>query len=232
MLPDLLCKPLIMLFGILYPGYMSYKVLKTKRSTNYGIWLMYWITFAMFTSVETITDIFIGPWLPFYNELKLLFLYMTYPTSDSSLTYVYKNIVSPFIKRHEKDIDSHINNFKRGGLQTLMATGKKCTNVLLNLIMKGLQLYGFQIATLQNISMNMNVVESSEPDGNVNWDENIYEEIFSDDENSSSSEPVPLVHEEPQYFFSNMYGPIPTTDSDDLTYDPPACNTRRRKKAL
>lgn len=24
-----------MLFGILYPGYMSYKVLKTKRSTNY-----------------------------------------------------------------------------------------------------------------------------------------------------------------------------------------------------
>lgn len=27
-----------------------------------GIWLMYWITFSMFTSVETITDIFIGPW--------------------------------------------------------------------------------------------------------------------------------------------------------------------------
>lgn len=24
-----------MVFGLLYPGYMSYKVLKTKRSTNY-----------------------------------------------------------------------------------------------------------------------------------------------------------------------------------------------------
>lgn len=40
--------------------------------------------------------------MPFYNELKLLFLYMTYPTSDSSLTYVYKNLISPFYKRHEK----------------------------------------------------------------------------------------------------------------------------------
>lgn len=40
--------------------------------------------------------------LPFYNELKLLFLYITYPTSDSSLTYVYTNIISPFIKRYEK----------------------------------------------------------------------------------------------------------------------------------
>lgn len=41
---------------------------------------------------------------PFYNELKLLFLYMTYPTSDSSLTYVYRNIISPFLKKHEKVI--------------------------------------------------------------------------------------------------------------------------------
>lgn len=40
--------------------------------------------------------------LPFYNELKLLFLYMTYPTSDSSLTYVYSKMISPFLKRHEK----------------------------------------------------------------------------------------------------------------------------------
>lgn len=27
---------------------------------------------------------------------------MTYPTSNSSLTYVYKNIINPFYKRHEK----------------------------------------------------------------------------------------------------------------------------------
>lgn len=238
MLPDFLCRPLIMLFGILYPGYMSYKVLKTKRSTNYGIWLMYWITFSMFTSVETITDIFIGPWLPFYNELKLLFLYMTYPTSDSSLTYVYKNIISPFIKRHEKDIDVQISNFKSGGLQTLMITGKKCTNIFLKLAIKAFQIYGIQAVQLQNISMNIDttLVENSEPDGDINWEEVINDSDDSDDDPSfkmtSSSESITsLVREEPpEYSFSDMYGNAQTKDNG-ITYDPPSSNTRRRKKA-
>ncbi|XP_015371316.1 PREDICTED: receptor expression-enhancing protein 4-like [Diuraphis noxia] len=235
MLPDFLCRPLIMLFGILYPGYMSYKVLKTKRSTNYGIWLMYWITFSMFTSVETITDIFIGPWLPFYNELKLLFLYMTYPTSDSSLTYVYKNIISPFIKRHEKDIDAQISNFKKGGLQTLMIAGKKCTNILLKLAIKAFHLYGIQAVQLQNISMNIDttLIENSEPDGYINW-----EEVINDSEDdtsfkmtSSSESLTSLVREEPpEYSFSDMYGNA-STNGNGITYDPPSSNTRRRKKA-
>ncbi|VVC34808.1 TB2/DP1/HVA22-related protein [Cinara cedri] len=231
MLPDFLCRPLIMLFGILYPGYMSYKVLKTKRSTNYGIWLMYWITFSMFTSVETITDTLIAPWLPFYNELKLLFLYMTYPTSDSSLTYVYKNIISTFIKRHEKDIDAQINSFKNGGLQTLMGTGKKFTNILLNYAIKAFLAYGIQIGPLQNIkqSNTVTLVESSEPDGNVNWDEYFVDSEEFDSDSSSSKSVSSLAHEEPDYHFSHMYGNNKTKD-DKLTYDPPASNTRRRKK--
>lgn len=214
---------------------MSFKVLKTKRSTNYGIWLMYWITFSMFTSAETITDIFIGPWFPFYNELKLLFLYMTYPTSDSSLTYVYKNIISPFIKRHEKDIDAQISSFKRSGLQTLMITGKKFTNFFLNLAINVFQLYGIQAVQLQNISMNMNtnLIENSVPDGDINWEEiiNDSEDDSSFNVTSSSESLTSLVQEEPpEYSFSEMYGNTQTKDSE-ITYDPPSSNTRRRKKA-
>lgn len=238
MLPDFLCRPLIMIFGILYPGYMSYKVLKTKRSTNYGIWLMYWITFSMFTSVETITDIFIGPWFPFYNELKLLFLYMTYPTSDSSLTYVYKNIISPFIKRHEKAIDAQISNLRSGGLQTFMVTGKICTNFFLSQAIKVFQLYGIQAVQLQNISTNMNtaLIENSEPDGDINWEEVINDSEDEDDSSfkmtSSSESLTSLVQEEPpEYSFSDMYGNKQTKDNEK-TYDPPSSNTRRRRKAL
>lgn len=214
---------------------MSYKVLKTKRSTNYGIWLMYWITFSMFTSVETITDIFIGPWLPFYNELKLLFLYMTYPTSDSSLTYVYKNIINPFIKRHEKNIDAQISNFKKGGLQTLMIAGKQFTNIFLKLAIKGFQLYGLQAVQLQNISTSIDttLIENSEPDGYINW-----EEVINDSEDdtsfkmTSSSESLTSLEREetPEYSFSDMYGNSETKDNG-ITYDPPSSNTRRRKKA-
>jgi len=76
----------------------------------------------------------------------------------------------------------------------------------------------------------MNIVEISEPDGNVNWDEDIYEEMSDNDSSSSLKSVPPLVNEEPQYSFSNMYGSTQTINND-LAYDPPASNTRRRKKA-
>lgn len=40
-----------------------------------------------------------------------------------------------------QDIDYQINQFKKGGLQTLMATGKKFTNILLMLGIKVFQSY-------------------------------------------------------------------------------------------
>ncbi|XP_050433217.1 receptor expression-enhancing protein 4-like isoform X2 [Adelges cooleyi] len=233
MLPDFLCRPLIMVFGILYPGYMSYKVLKTKRSTNYGIWLMYWVTFSMFTSAETVTDIFIGPWLPFYNEVKLFLLYMTYPTSDSSLTYVYKNIISPFIKRHEKDIDKQINHFKRGGLQTLMSTGKKCTDMMMTMIFKVLQNNGFPVGHFINHSMHLHTnvnptLTIEQTDGNgILWDETM-DSSENEETLEEALKPLPQ-DEERDYSFSDMY----TTRQDEnpvVVQGPPSSNTRRRKK--
>ncbi|KAA0202524.1 hypothetical protein HAZT_HAZT010829, partial [Hyalella azteca] len=31
-------------------------------------WMMYWIVFAFFTCFETITDLFLAFWFPFYYE--------------------------------------------------------------------------------------------------------------------------------------------------------------------
>lgn len=36
--------------------------------------MMYWIVFALFTSVETFTDFFLAFWFPFYYEIKIVLL--------------------------------------------------------------------------------------------------------------------------------------------------------------
>lgn len=73
------------------------------------------------------------------------------------------------------------------------------------------------------ININTNTIETTEPDGDINW-----EDIFDDTEDncSNSSEP-----EGSEYSYSNMYGPTPLTINNELTDGPPASNTRRRKKA-
>ncbi|KAB1256761.1 Receptor expression-enhancing protein 1, partial [Camelus dromedarius] len=65
-----------LIFGTLYPAYYSYKAVKSKDIKEYVSstffrgalccilfqqvkWMMYWIIFALFTTAETFTDIFL-----------------------------------------------------------------------------------------------------------------------------------------------------------------------------
>uniref|UniRef100_A0A8C2MJ68 Receptor expression-enhancing protein n=1 Tax=Cricetulus griseus TaxID=10029 RepID=A0A8C2MJ68_CRIGR len=49
----------MLIFGTLYPAYYSYKAVKSKDIKEYVKWMMYWIIFALFTTAETFTDIFL-----------------------------------------------------------------------------------------------------------------------------------------------------------------------------
>uniref|UniRef100_A0A2K5RIG5 Receptor expression-enhancing protein n=1 Tax=Cebus imitator TaxID=2715852 RepID=A0A2K5RIG5_CEBIM len=49
----------VLIFGTLYPAYYSYKAVKSKDIKEYVKWMMYWIIFALFTTAETFTDIFL-----------------------------------------------------------------------------------------------------------------------------------------------------------------------------
>lgn len=93
-----------------------------------------------------------------------------------------------------------------------------------------------QFGPLQNIKQGnttVALVENTEPDGNIDWEECLIESEsdFDSDSSSSSSKSVStLAHEEPECHFSNMYGNNQIKDNKLTTYDPPASNTRRRKK--
>nr|XP_020755632.1 receptor expression-enhancing protein 4 [Odocoileus virginianus texanus] len=69
----MICRLVVLLFGMLYPAYASYKAVKTKNIREYVRWMMYWIVFALFMAVETFTDVFIS-WFPFYYEIKMAFV--------------------------------------------------------------------------------------------------------------------------------------------------------------
>ena len=56
---------------------------------RYVKWMMYWIVFALFTSIETFSDFFLSFWFPFYYEIKICFLIwlLSPATKGSSLLY-------------------------------------------------------------------------------------------------------------------------------------------------
>jgi len=125
MIPGAVCKALILMFGVMYPAYASYKTVKNKNVKNYVKWMMYWIVFAAFICIESLTDIFLEFWFPFYYDIKLLvLLWISCPFTKGS-TIVYKQLVHPTLLRKETDIDDFLINVKSRTYNALTSTAKQ-----------------------------------------------------------------------------------------------------------
>lgn len=118
MVASVLSRVAILVFGILYPAYSSFKAVRRKSHRDYTKWMMYWIVFALFQTVEMVTDTFL-PWLPLYYELKIVFvLWLVLPITEGS-KQMYRLIIHPFLLKHEKQIDHGISKAGQTGFDTL-----------------------------------------------------------------------------------------------------------------
>ncbi|XP_066537454.1 receptor expression-enhancing protein 1 isoform X1 [Hoplias malabaricus] len=118
----------VLIFGTLYPAYSSYKAVKSKDVREYVKWMMYWIIFALFTTAEVVTDIFLC-WLPFYYELKIAFVVWLLSPYTKGSSVLYRKFVHPTLSSKEKDIDEYLCQAKDKSYDTLVHFGRKGLNV-------------------------------------------------------------------------------------------------------
>jgi len=141
--------------GTLYPAYRSYKALKNKDLREHVKWMMYWIVFALFTTLETFLDIFLS-WFPFYYEIKILFILWVLSPATRGSSLLYKKIVHPMLVSREKDIDELIEKAKQQGYSTflqLFSSGfNYASSLFLSSAMRGHLLLGDQLK--KSFSMN------------------------------------------------------------------------------
>ncbi|XP_055592501.1 uncharacterized protein LOC129744131 [Uranotaenia lowii] len=150
-----------LLFGTLYPAYASYKAVRTKNVKEYVKWMMYWIVFALFTCIETFTDILLS-WFPFYYEIKvILVLWLLSPATRGSST-LYRKFVHPMLTRREQEIDDYINQAKEKGYTAVLQLGSKGVNYATNVIMQTAIKGGGGL--VQTLRKSYSLSDLSEPD--------------------------------------------------------------------
>lgn len=92
-------------FGLLYPAYASFKAIKSSSADDHKQWLMYWLVFSFFHLMEYFLVIILV-WIPFYWEIKCLFLFwLQYPDTRGA-SYIYLRWIRPVLKTNEQQIDS------------------------------------------------------------------------------------------------------------------------------
>ncbi|XP_007949001.1 receptor expression-enhancing protein 4 [Orycteropus afer afer] len=128
MVSRMICRLVVLVFGMLYPAYASYKAVKTKDIREYVRWMMYWIVFALFMAIEIFTDIFIS-WFPFYYEIKMAFVLWLLSPYTKGASLLYRKFVHPSLSRHEKEIDTYIVQVKERSYETMLTFGKRGLNI-------------------------------------------------------------------------------------------------------
>ncbi|XP_036936996.1 receptor expression-enhancing protein 3 isoform X2 [Acanthopagrus latus] len=120
----IISRSVVLVFGTLYPAYYSYKAVKTKNVKEYVRWMMYWIVFALYTVVETITDLTLA-WFPLYYELKVAIVIWLLSPYTRGASLIYRKCLHPLLSSREKEIDEYIIQAKERSYETMVNFGKQ-----------------------------------------------------------------------------------------------------------
>ncbi|XP_023096256.2 receptor expression-enhancing protein 3 [Felis catus] len=120
----MISRAVVLVFGMLYPAYYSYKAVKTKNVKEYVRWMMYWIVFALYTVIETITDQTVA-WFPLYYELKIAFVIWLLSPYTKGASLIYRKFLHPLLSSKEREIDDYIVQAKERGYETVVNFGRQ-----------------------------------------------------------------------------------------------------------
>ncbi|KAG5870193.1 hypothetical protein JTB14_023181 [Gonioctena quinquepunctata] len=130
MISSIISRVVILLFGTLYPAYASYKAVRTKNVKEYVKWMMYWIVFALFTCIETFTDVFLS-WFPFYYEIKIVLVIWLLSPATKGSSILYRKFVHPTLSSREQEIDEYITKAKEQSYKQVLDFGSKGVTALM-----------------------------------------------------------------------------------------------------
>jgi len=136
MISAMLSRLVILVFGTLYPAYASFKAVKNKNVKEYVKWMMYWIVFAFFTCTETLTDLLLSFWFPFYYEIKIILVIWLLSPATKGSSILYRKFVHPQLTKREKEIDEYIARSTEQGYHTVLQLGRGGLNFASQFLMQ------------------------------------------------------------------------------------------------
>ena len=92
------------LTGFVYPAYKTWKYIDSKDNEEKNKWLFYWFLFSSIMLMETITNL-LFLFIPFYYQLKLLFLVWLFHDSTRGSEIIYER----YFKQLLKNVDNKKN---------------------------------------------------------------------------------------------------------------------------
>jgi hypothetical protein len=118
--------------GFAYPLYESFRSLHSGSSSGslhaQQHWLTYWIVFALFALIESLTDFFLY-WIPLYHLVKVAFLVWCFWPTTRGAEVIYLRVVEPMLVRYEGKIESAGRESRRAASRIINEVGSDIQQV-------------------------------------------------------------------------------------------------------
>ncbi|KPP62372.1 hypothetical protein Z043_119450, partial [Scleropages formosus] len=90
--------------------------------------MMYWIVFALYTAVESVTDLSLS-WFPLYYEIKIAFVIWLLSPYTRGASLIYRKFLHPLLSSKEREIDDYIVQAKERSYETMVNFGKQSLTI-------------------------------------------------------------------------------------------------------
>eukprot|EP00656_Telonema_subtile_P032957 TRINITY_DN362_c0_g1_i2.p1 TRINITY_DN362_c0_g1~~TRINITY_DN362_c0_g1_i2.p1 ORF type:complete len:172 (+),score=70.35 TRINITY_DN362_c0_g1_i2:302-817(+) len=120
---------LAMLVGFVYPAFSSFKALEANCAERQRFWLVYWVVYSCFCTVEC----FLEPlmyFVPFYYPIKLAFLvWLFFPQTKGAET-IYNSVLKDMIKPYVEALDDGLDAAAAGARDAMSKAGAAATGLV------------------------------------------------------------------------------------------------------
>jgi hypothetical protein len=94
------------LVAFIYPAYRSIKALAQEDSDSHTHWLIYWVIFACYQTLDELIDILFS-WIPLYFLVKIFLIVYAYHPATKGGDKLYA-LLRPLVRKHILRIDDNL----------------------------------------------------------------------------------------------------------------------------
>ncbi len=129
---DFLTRALIIIGGMLFPGYKSFKAVKKADVAEQQRMLKYWLVLSILSAIMLVIEPFLSTRVPVYNVFKIAFIGFLVHPKTAGFEKVYDVVVQPVLDQHMATIDDSLDKLAKAAddgtrnfVPTVTAYGQK-----------------------------------------------------------------------------------------------------------
>lgn len=102
-------RALLIVAGMLFPGYKSFKAVKRANVAEQQRMLKYWLVLSILSAFMLVLEPLLQPRVPLYAFIKIAFVVFLVHPKWAGFEKLYDSLVQPFLDQHEAQIDMQLN---------------------------------------------------------------------------------------------------------------------------